>query len=82
VYDLNAPWIVPQLDAPFRIIIINNRGGRIFERVAAADRRLVINDHDLRFDKWGEMFGIEVTELRPDNDASRRVWARYDELWR
>jgi 2-succinyl-5-enolpyruvyl-6-hydroxy-3-cyclohexene-1-carboxylate synthase len=82
LYDLNAPWIVPQLDASFRIVIINNRGGRIFERVATADRRLVINDHQLHFDKWGEMFGIEVTELRPDNDASRRVWGRYDELWK
>jgi len=82
LYDLNAPWIVPQLDATFRIVIINNRGGRIFERVAAADRRLVINEHALDFAKWGEMFGIDVTELRPDNDASRRVWARYDELWR
>lgn len=82
LYDLNAPWIVPQLDASFRIVIINNRGGRIFERVATADRRLVINDHQLHFDKWGEMFGIEVTELRPDNEASGRVWARYDELWK
>jgi len=82
LYDLNAPWIVPQLDASFRIVIINNRGGRIFERVVAADRRLVINDHELRFDKWGEMFGIDVTELRPDNEASRRVWERYDELWK
>ena len=82
LYDLNAPWIVPQLDTSFRIVIINNRGGRIFERVAAADRRLVINDHELHFDKWGQMFGIDVTELRPDNDASRRVWARYDELWK
>ena len=82
LYDLNAPWIVPQLEASFRIVIINNRGGRIFERVTAADRRLVINEHDLRFDQWGAMFGIDVTELRPDNDASRRVWAKYDELWR
>jgi 2-succinyl-5-enolpyruvyl-6-hydroxy-3-cyclohexene-1-carboxylate synthase len=82
LYDLNAPWIVPQLDARFRIVIINNRGGRIFERVAAADRRLVINEHALRFDKWGEMFDIDLTELRPDLEASRRVWSRYDELWR
>ncbi len=81
LYDLNAPWIVPQLDAQCRIVVINNRGGRIFERVAAADRRLVINEHDLRFDKWSEMFGIDVTELRPDGEASRRFWARYDELW-
>jgi 2-succinyl-5-enolpyruvyl-6-hydroxy-3-cyclohexene-1-carboxylate synthase len=82
IYDLNAPWIVPQLDASFRIVILNNRGGRIFERVAAADLRLVINEHEFGFMFWGEMFGIEVTELRPDNEASRRVWARYDEIWR
>jgi len=64
LYDLNAPWIVPQLEASFRIVIINNRGGRIFERVATADRRLVINDHDLRFDKWGGMFGIDIDSQR------------------
>jgi len=81
LYDLNAPWIVPQLDSLCRVVIINNRGGRIFERVAAADRRLVINEHDLRFDRWSEMFGIEVTELQPDGEASARVWARYDQLW-
>jgi 2-succinyl-5-enolpyruvyl-6-hydroxy-3-cyclohexene-1-carboxylate synthase len=82
LYDLNAPWIVPQLDAQFRIVVINNRGGRIFERVAAPDKRLVLNEHDLRFDKWAEMFGIDVEELRPDLEASRRAWQRYDELWR
>ncbi|HEX3577436.1 MAG TPA: thiamine pyrophosphate-binding protein, partial [Thermoanaerobaculia bacterium] len=35
IYDSNAPWIVPQLDAgiDWRIVIINNGGGRIFSRV-------------------------------------------------
>jgi hypothetical protein len=30
------------------------------------------------------MFGIEdsLVELLPDDDASRRAWARYDEIWR
>jgi 2-succinyl-6-hydroxy-2,4-cyclohexadiene-1-carboxylate synthase len=90
LYDLNAPWIVPQLGADFRIVIINNDGGRIFDRVASlrplggeVRSRLIENAHGLHFDAWSEMFGIadRVEELRPDPEASRRVWARYDELW-
>ncbi|MFZ2492017.1 MAG: thiamine pyrophosphate-binding protein [Thermoanaerobaculia bacterium] len=91
IYDLNAPWIVPQLgDVRFRIVIVNNGGGRIFSRVtsmrALGDplrERLVENAHTIRFDHWSAMWGIEdrVTELRPDPEASRRAWARYDDLW-
>ncbi len=90
IYDLNAPWIVPQLDrgVRFRIIIINNGGGRIFSRVPslrALDEslreRIIENVHDVRFDHWAAMWNLDVTELRPDADASKRVWQRYDELW-
>jgi len=90
IYDSNAPWIMPQLErvVRFQIVIINNGGGRIFERVASLRRmdsrvreRLIENSHHLRFDSWAKMWGIEVTELIPDADASRRVWERYDALW-
>jgi 2-succinyl-5-enolpyruvyl-6-hydroxy-3-cyclohexene-1-carboxylate synthase len=88
LYDLNAPWIVPQLDAGFRIIIINNGGGRIFSRVPSlrplpADFRAqtIENEHALRFQDWARMFGIEVTELTPEAEATRRAWDRYDALW-
>lgn len=92
LYDLNAPWIVPQLDSRirFRIVIINNAGGRIFERVASLRKlswsiraRVIDNVHDLRFASWGEMFGISesLVELRPDLDASRRAWEKYEDLW-
>ena len=84
IYDMNAPWIVPQLDATFRIVIINNGGGRIFERVASLrglnlDR--IVNAHQLGFDAWAKMWNIDVIELRPDPDASRRAWEKYDRLW-
>ena len=93
IYDLNAPWIVPQLDRGlrFRIVIINNGGGRIFSRVASLRSldptlraRIIENEHAIRFDAWATMWGISdhVTELLPDLDASQRVWARYDELWK
>ena len=89
IYDLNAPWIVPQLGhRRFRIVVVNNGGGRIFSRVASLrtmDRdvreRIVENTHDVRFEQWAAMWNIDVTELRPDAEASARVWARYDELW-
>jgi 2-succinyl-5-enolpyruvyl-6-hydroxy-3-cyclohexene-1-carboxylate synthase len=92
LYDLNAPWIVPQLDMAigFRIFIINNGGGRIFSRVPSlrgidggVRERIIENSHSLRFTQWAEMFSIEdsVIELLPDDGASRRVWNRYDELW-
>ena len=91
LYDLNAPWIVPQLDAEFRIVIINNGGGRIFSRVPSlaplaqgVRERIIENAHDLRFDAWASMFGIadRVIELRPDAEATSRFWSCYDELWR
>lgn len=91
IYDLGAPWIVPQLGHDrFRIVVVNNGGGRIFSRVAslrnvdAATRAKVIeNVHDVRFEQWAAMWGIRdrVTELLPDDAVSKRVWARYDALW-
>jgi 2-succinyl-5-enolpyruvyl-6-hydroxy-3-cyclohexene-1-carboxylate synthase len=89
IYDLNAPWIVPQLGhARFRIVIVNNGGGRIFSRVAslraldpALRERIIENTHGVRFEQWAKMWSIDVTELRPDEEASKRVWQRYDALW-
>lgn len=81
LYDLNAPWVVSQLDVNFQIVVINNRGGRIFERVPTGSPRLAINAHAITFDHWAKMFGIDVVELRPDLEATRRVWQRYDALW-
>jgi 2-succinyl-5-enolpyruvyl-6-hydroxy-3-cyclohexene-1-carboxylate synthase len=89
IYDLNAPWIVPQLGhRRFRVVVMNNGGGRIFSRVAslraldpAVREKIIENAHDVRFEHWAAMWNIDVTELRPDEEASRRAWARYDQLW-
>lgn len=92
IYDSNAPWIVPQLDPgiDFRIVIINNGGGRIFSRVPslrkldpAIRERMIENSHAIHFDQWAAMWSIEdrVTELRPEAGSTRRAWERYDALW-
>lgn len=90
LYDLNAPWIVPQLDpgTRFRIVVINNGGGRIFARVPSLrglDRdlreRIIENTHHIRFEHWAAMWGIDVDEIVPDAEATERVWQRYEALW-
>ncbi|HEV7486202.1 MAG TPA: thiamine pyrophosphate-binding protein [Thermoanaerobaculia bacterium] len=92
IYDSNAPWIVQQLDAAldWRIVIVNNGGGRIFSSVpslrkldASMRERIIENAHAIHFDHWAAMWNIEdrVTELQPNAEASRRAWARYDALW-
>jgi 2-succinyl-5-enolpyruvyl-6-hydroxy-3-cyclohexene-1-carboxylate synthase len=72
IYDSNAPWIVPQLDPAidFQIVIINNGGGRIFSRVASLRKldestreRIIENSHDLRFEHWAAMWGMEYSVI-------------------
>jgi 2-succinyl-6-hydroxy-2,4-cyclohexadiene-1-carboxylate synthase len=67
IYDSNAPWIVPQLDPgiDFRIVIVNNGGGRIFNRVPSLRKldestreRMIENSHELRFEHWAAMWGL------------------------
>jgi len=67
LYDLGAPWIVPQLesDTELRIVVINNGGGQIFSRVAGLDKvdpairsRLFQTEHSVRFRGWAEMWNL------------------------
>ena len=80
IYDSNAPWIVPQLDRAidFQIVIINNGGGRIFSRVASLRKldesireRIIENSHDLRFEHWAAMWGMEYSVITNAGDLAR-----------
>ncbi|MEM0896363.1 MAG: 2-succinyl-5-enolpyruvyl-6-hydroxy-3-cyclohexene-1-carboxylic-acid synthase [Verrucomicrobiota bacterium] len=64
LYDLAGLWIADQLPpGRRRIVVINNRGGRIFDRLpaftkaAAAEREFIGNDHVLDFTGWANMWG-------------------------
>ena len=68
LYDLNAPWVCSQLNrgVRFRLIVVNNGGGRIFSRVGSLQsldagfrQRVIENEHSLRFDDWAAMWGID-----------------------
>jgi len=78
LYDMNAPWIVPQLDPAieFQIYVINNGGGRIFSRVPSlralpdeTRERLIENTHSLSFEHWASMWGLAYN----NRDAGRAV---------
>jgi 2-succinyl-5-enolpyruvyl-6-hydroxy-3-cyclohexene-1-carboxylate synthase len=75
LYDLAAPWILPQLPkAKRRIVVINNGGGKIFSRVdslralPAGTRTVIENNHSLDFQPWAAMWGLDY-----------RVWTRPDD---
>lgn len=90
-----VPQLDPAIE--FQIYVINNGGGRIFSRVsslralpAETRERLIENAHSLSFEHWAALWGLAydnrdagraVIEIRPDADASSRVWQRFDELW-
>ncbi|MCU1245765.1 MAG: menD [Acidobacteria bacterium] len=72
IYDLNAPWIVRQLDPAIRftIVIVNNGGGRIFSRVAslkpldpAVRRGIIENVHPLHFKQWASMWNLPYRKV-------------------
>jgi 2-succinyl-5-enolpyruvyl-6-hydroxy-3-cyclohexene-1-carboxylate synthase len=98
LYDLAAPWVLPQLDVErLRIVVINNGGGRIFDRISGDATLRNAHSHDFR--AWAEMWGLgyarsetvdrnatlaerSVIELVPDDAATERFWRRYDGIAR
>ncbi len=96
LYDLAAPWVVDAIGATrLRIAIVNNGGGRIFERVFG-DTALA-NEHARRFDAWASMWGLShvrcdtiptrdewpdrtVVEIVPDREQTGAFWRAHDEV--
>jgi 2-succinyl-5-enolpyruvyl-6-hydroxy-3-cyclohexene-1-carboxylate synthase len=74
LYDLNAPWILAQLRqniANWRLIIINNSGGRIFDRLFG--KPIYLNAHQVRFGDWCHQWGLSYLALSSQDlaDASK-----------
>ena len=75
LYDLAAPWIMPQLpQGNRRLVVINNGGGKIFSRVASLRalpeeaRQIVENQHRVSFEPWAQMWGMAyICATEPDH---------------
>lgn len=88
LYDMTAPWILPQInDRQINIVVVNNRGGQLFSKFLPEPN--FINEHNLKFSPLAEMWGLhyakwelipkEITsqgnqliEIYPDNSATAR----------
>ncbi len=98
LYDLAGLWPAAQLPgADFTLAVINNAGGRIFDRMFK--HAAFLNSHRLRLRGWAEMFGWHYAEMHgaddplppatprlievlPDPESTRRFADSYAALWR
>lgn len=72
LYDLNAPALLDQISTSrFRIVVINNGGGRIFSRLPSMAhlseeaKQVTENHHPIRFRSWAEMWGLDYALWNP-----------------
>ncbi len=95
LYDANALWFWRQNPTPLKLIVMNNQGGKIFERLFA--NSTFYNQHDLSFAAWANQWGIPyeryqegtswpqhesyLLEIVPDNEQTQLFWRDYDLLW-
>ncbi len=65
LYDLAAPWVLPQMPGPrLRIVVIQNAGGKIFSRLPSLrglspfERQLMENPHHISLVGWAAQWGL------------------------
>jgi len=98
LYDLSGLWPSAQVGGvDITLVVINNGGGRIFDRMFREPAFL--NAHDLRLRGWAEMFGWHygtlhepgepfpagtprLVEVLPEAEATARFADAYAALWR
>ncbi len=98
LYDLAGLWPVGQIaSADITLAVINNGGGKIFDRMFR--HPAFVNAHGIRLRGWAEMFGWHygavrgpgepfpdsspsIVEVLPDPAATKRFADGYAALWR
>lgn len=85
-------------NARMKLIVINNSGGKIFSRLFSHhyfenNHELGFESWakmwNMKYGKWNDVpensdavENLEVIEVIPDNEASRRFWTAYDAIWK
>lgn len=96
MYDMSAPWITQQLkNTRLRIVVVNNKGGMIFNRMFGKD--IYLNRHNFHFehfakfwgwnyDQWSEipdamaLSDQHLIELTPDEAETHKFWGEWDKM--
>jgi len=56
------------------LVIINNAGGKIFEKVIASNARsLFLNTHQLHFKHWAHMWGLSYRKIGSKQSFSKWI---------
>lgn len=97
LYDMAGLWPAAQLGgAEITLAVVNNGGGKIFDRLFG--NPAFLNAHRLRLRGWAEMFGWHygvvhdpgdplppgsprLVEVLPDGESTRRFAEGYASLW-
>jgi 2-succinyl-5-enolpyruvyl-6-hydroxy-3-cyclohexene-1-carboxylate synthase len=95
-YDLTALWATKYVDCEnICIVIVNNSGGKIFDRVFP--RNPFANPHDFNFQNIADFYsysyrqnideglpekGRWIIELRPDEQETNLFHKHWDEVWK
>lgn len=97
LYDTNALWFwKKQSDCPLKLIVINNSGGKIFERLFGSE--LFYNQHQLNFKALAEQWGLSyhvgdkekslpkessyLFEIKPNESQTKDLWQNYDGVFK
>lgn len=69
LYDMSAPFVLKDCSGTFTLIIINNGGGKIFQKLFK--NPLIQNPHTLGFQYWAQIFGLKYHLIdSPDFDEN------------
>jgi 2-succinyl-5-enolpyruvyl-6-hydroxy-3-cyclohexene-1-carboxylate synthase len=68
LHDLNSLALVARLSPPLTVVIVNNKGGRIFEQLPVAQHTALMDQffiaaHKLTFEGAADMFGLDYTSV-------------------
>lgn len=87
LYDMVGPWILPQLlEIIARFVIINNGGGKIFERMPHYKEmlngynRIILNEHKLSFRPLAEMWNLKYSSLQNFENFSKQAGSQLIEI--
>ena len=82
LYDANALWFWQKQPYPLKLVVLNNSGGKIFERLF--NKKIFYNEHKIHFSDWAKMWSLpsgSCTELEPSEEQTQNFWLDDDRLW-
>lgn len=99
MYDLSALWAIStrnpiaNVDGDFKLVIINNAGGKIFEN--KFKEKLFLNSHTMNFKALADMWSLDYTtdlniakqykrcvvEIKPDSEQSKSFLRDHSEIF-